>query len=248
MTDKIPIADFYDSRIKLSNWSKFTTDVGVPTPTTVSIPIDTDEQGKPTWDDTEALSAAQTISGDVFLRSDYKSGLNTDTNETVIQSTEYEDISEAINALVVDHLMMQMPLGDFIHFREHLDLDWITYSQATCHPEARFFVEDNNILCVHSRSEFPSSEESFAERAERFFTPQSSDYQSLTDEVHTYAKRVARALPPGERYSVDFVLTTNYNWKLTDMAVDALYQRDGTWRNISHHPGDCQHDLERHLS
>ena len=50
-------------------------------------------------------------------------------------------------------------------------------------------------------------------------------------------------------WSVDFIMDRDMNWYVTDMALDALYDREAAERGegysgISEHPEDCPNDVE----
>lgn len=242
---EIPTASFHDPRIALSHWSELVRDTGVPTPDTVSIPVTDSPDGLPQWDTDDAVAAVKTLGGEAFVRSDYKSAALESTTGSRVHAADPDIVNRVLKELVSQHVMMQLPLGDYVHLREWLDLEWIAYERSPCHPEVRFFVADGDVLCSHLRTEMPDNMEFAAERARQYFSRESTDFNMLTEEVHDYASDVASALASESRYAVDFVLTTDHEWYLTDMAIDALYQRNGEWRNIAHHPGECRHDLER---
>jgi len=61
------------------------------------------------------------------------------------------------------------------------------------------------------------------------------------ESLKTYAERVAAEFSDG-MWSVDFVCTTGGKWYLTDMALDAVYERDGELHGVSGHATDCEHD------
>jgi len=240
-----PTASFHDPRIALSHWSELVRPTGVPTPDTVSLPLTESDEGRPQWDTDVALAAVETLGGEAFVRSDYKSASLSHATGSHIQTASPDAVDSTLMELVSQHAMMQLPIGDAIHLREWLDLEWIAYERAPCHPEVRFFVADGEVLCSHLRTDIPDELGDVESTARAFFSRDSDDFPQLTEEVHGYAADVATAVAGEGRYAVDFVLTTDYEWYLTDMALDALYQRDGEWQNISHHPGDCHHDLEQ---
>jgi len=149
-------------------------------------------------------------------------------------------VDNTIAELISQHVMMQMPLGGQIYLREWLDLEWCLYSRHNLHPEVRIFIRDGEVVCHHPRndwSDINGPESEFFDNAVDIIE------RAWDDTLQPYAKQVAEEFDD-EWYSVDFVLTTNGNWFCTDMAIDALYERDDEWHGISDHSTQCEHNIE----
>lgn len=244
---EIPTADFHNKETALGNWFELVEPLDVPTPETHKLELNHDVEGPPEWNTQEAISLVEQLGGEAFVRSDFKSASHNLTEGSYIHEASEEATERTLTSLLSQHVMMQMPLGKNIYLREWLDLDWHGYARDTCHPEVRFFIRNGEVTCYHLRSDF-RNQEHLKDKARAFFDKTNSDYPTLTETVHEYAQTVAEAVSDEAWYSVDFVLTRDYDWYLTDMALNAVYERDGEYQNISAHPGDCKHDLEKRLS
>lgn len=242
---KPPVAGFHDERIQLGYWYDILADIDVPTPETQPLPIDKNEDGLPEWDSQFAAEVVENLGGEAFVRADYKSAQMYLAEGSHIHEPTAEAVDRTVSELLLQQAMMQMPIGDQVYLREWLDLDWNTYGRETQHPEVRAFIRDGEVVCHHPRLEWRDSE-----AAGVVYEEQAQDIidRHWNDEVRPLAERVAEAFEGEGWFSVDFVFTTDYRWYCTDMAVDALHCRDEEWQNISEHPGDCEHDLERHAS
>lgn len=241
---KAPTAEFTDPRIDLAHWHPIVDDLDVPTPETIAVELTTGEEGRPEIPIEKAVGAVEELGGEAFVRSGFTSAKMALNEGSILYTSDPNRVEMAATELLSQHVMMGMPTGGHLYFRELLNLTWNNYIQEPAHPEVRFFVRDGEVLCHHLRVDIDNQEHE--QTARSFMDPDSRDYSSVTEEVHQYAEAVAEAFADHDcGFSVDFVLTTRYEWYLTDMAVDALYQRDGEWRNISEHPGDCEHDLEK---
>lgn len=237
-----PTASFHDKRIALGNWYEKFRDINVPTPQTQPLPLDHSGEGVPEWDTELAAEIVENLGGEAFIRSDLKSASLALNEGSHIPNTNEEAIDETIAALLSQHLMMEIPLGEQLYLREWLPLNWNAYARETCHPEVRAFIRDGEVVCHHSRLEWRDAgdvPDSYVADAEDLIK------RDWNDEIRPLAERVAEKFEGEGWYSVDFVYTTNYRWYCTDMALDALYQRDGEWSGISAHPGDCEHDVEK---
>lgn len=240
----IPTTDFHDKRIALCNWLPRVEDLGVPVPETHGLTLDHETDGLPGWDTEEAVAIVNDLNGEAFARTDFKSAY--DLHEgSYINAADPEAIDFTLSILISDQAMMQMPLGSQVYLREFLDLDWNHYARNTLHPEVRVFVRDGDVVCYHPRLEWEQDEAAgvvYSDQAENIID------DLWDDDIRPHAEAVAAEFEEdGIGYSVDFVITTDYDCYLTDMAVDALYERDGQYQNISAHPGDCAHDYENQI-
>jgi len=239
------IVEKHDPRIALCQWQPIVEDSDIPTPETHSLQVTRSEDGVPEWDTDEAVDIVKWFRGEAFVRSDFKSASNVDRGSHIFTS-ERDHVEMTLKELTASHSMMQMPLGKYLHFREWLDLEWVAYgSRYTYHPEIRFFLRDGEVTCYHLRSEFGQHEE-FKSKARQYIEPDNGFFDSITEEVHSYAESLADELAAHADiwYSADFVLTTDREWYLTDMAVDALYESHKGIIGVSSHPDDCDHNIE----
>lgn len=240
-----PIAEFHDERIDMAHWFPTLRDLDVPTPESQPLPLEwpEDDGGPPTWDNDLAAEIVENMGGEAFVRSGYKSA-QLHHSGSHIQSPDPKDVHDTIAELLSQHVMMQMPLGESLWFREWLDLNFCAYARENLVPEVRVFIQNGEVVCHHPRLEGFGGHEDHRETAEEYIeSGWSSEHRDET--VGDYAERVAAAFDGC--WSVDFVMDRSGDWWCTDMALDALYQRDGEWMNISEHPGDCPHDWENDL-
>lgn len=245
--DSIPTASRTDERIAMSHWLPAIEATDIPTPETIRIPVEHDDDGRPTWDADEIKNAVSELGGEAFVRTGFKSAQTPRAQH--IRSATDEQVELTMKELVFDMVMMQLPLGNNYYIREWLDLTWDHYVDGDCHPEARFFIRDGEVTCCHLRTDFPDTAAHDPAKAKRYFDPSTNDFNGLTEEVHEYAETAANALDGEGWYSVDFVLTTDYEWYLTDAAIDALYYHEERgWGGVSDHPGDCEHSLDTQLA
>lgn len=242
--EDIPTTEFTDERIAMEHWFPMVKDSDIPTPETHAIPLEPDEDNNPTWDTDRVIEIVESLGGEAFVRTDFKSSRLRRGQH--IQAPTEREVDITLSELLSSMVMMQLPIGGGIYIREWLDLEWDHYTRGSCHPEARFFIRNGEPVCWHLRTEFPDDAQHSPEEAKKFIDPNQKDYPNITEELHTYADKAAKVFPDDCYYSVDFVLTTDYDWYLTDAAVDALYKHDEKgWINISDHPDHCEHNLER---
>jgi len=239
----VPTADRIQQEFALPYWSSLIEHIDVPTPETLELPLDTDVEGIPEFDVEQAAAMVKELGGEAFLRGPLKSASHPFEAGSHIQSPSHETITITVKELVSQHVMMQLPHGDTLYMREWLDLDWVEEGYQTFHPEVRFFVRDGEVVCNHLRTEI-DEEHAFADRARAYFAESTPRHTNLTAEVHSYAERVAEGLSDEGWWSVDFVLTTNEDWYLTDMALDEVTHRGNEWQGLSFHPEDCEHHIE----
>jgi len=251
--DNVPKADFHDGRIDMAHWYPKLKDIDVPTPETRELPLDYQDDGPPEWDTERACGIVGNLGGEAFVRSGYKSaqmGLNEGSH---IHEATPESVDSTLTELVSQQVMMQMPLGKSLWLREWLDLDFCAYSRENLVPEVRVFVRNGEIVCHHPRLEgfkdhddHRDTAESYIEQGWEPIEPAEYEDRETPTGVKEYAERVATAFDGC--WSVDFVMDRSGDWYCTDMALDALYNREDRggegWSNISEHPGDCPHDLE----
>lgn len=240
----LPTAKRIDKRIQMAHWFDRVEDSPIPTPETYKLELEPDDEGMPTWDSDRGIEIVTKLGGKAFIRSDYKSAMN--FRGLCIHEATQEEINTTITEHLSSMVMMSFPVVDHIYFREWLNLTWDNYVREDVHPEVRFFIRDGDVVCSHLRTAFPEDYSHSPEAAKEYFDPDKKNYPTLTENVHEYAATAADIFADDNCwYSVDFVLTTDYEWYLTDMAVDALQHHDEKgYMNISEHPGDCKHDLE----
>jgi hypothetical protein len=243
---QVPHASFHDERLDMAYWFPKLRDIDVPTPESQPLPIESREDKPPTWDTSLVSEIVENLGGEAFARSGYKSAQMSVEDGSHIHSPTKTEVDRTLRELVSQHIMMQMPLGESLWLREWLDLDWNAYGREQMNPEVRTFIRDGEIVCYHprlegfeGRSEDRSSAEMYIENAwPREVEHGFRDHEGLV----VYAERVAEEFDGW--WSVDFVMDRNKDWWCTDMAIDALYERDGEKRSISAHPGDCEHDVK----
>lgn len=240
-----PTADFHDKRIALGWWFEKLRDLEVRTPETQPLPLDKSGEGMPEWDSELAAEIVENLGGEAFVRTDFKSASHSLSAGSHIPATTPEAVDETIAELLAQQVMMGMPVTGRVYLREWLPLNWNVYARESMHPEVRAFVRDGEVVCHHPRLEWEGSEAAAVPYSEKARDLIDRDWN---DEIRPMAERVAREFDGDGWFSVDFVLTTGYEWYCTDMALDALYNRENRggdgWSNISAHPGDCENDLE----
>jgi len=241
----LPTADFHAERNDMAYWLPKLREIDVPIPESQPLPIELND-GKRTWDDDLAAEIVENLGGKAFARSGYKSAQFELERGSHIRSPKTKEVNRTLMELLSQHAMMQMPIGECLWLREHLDLNWNHYARGNQNPEIRVFIRDGEITCYHPRLEGFEGDEGNEQTAKEFIEsawPIEVEHGQRTHEGNeTYAKRVAAEFDGW--WSVDFVMDTNGNWWCTDMALDALYKRDGTMQGMSAHPEDCKHDIE----
>jgi hypothetical protein len=244
--DDLPTASFTDERNKFGVWHEKVTNSDIPTLETRHLKLDHSAGGMPEFDIDEAIQHVDALGGEAFTRCEYKSAaLDLNAGSYVPTATE-KAVEKTVHELISQQVMMEMPIGEWVHFREWVDLSWVEYGRRTCHPEVRFFVEDGEVLCHHLRGDFGGND-GLKDQAQRYIDPDNGHYPRLTEQVHEYAQVAANLFEDDCRRSIDFALDTDHNWWFIDSAIDALYERHGGWHSISAHPGDCEHDLESQI-
>jgi hypothetical protein len=232
----VPTAHFHDDRLDMAYWFPKLRGLDVPTPESQPITLDYDTDGVPEFDTDLAKEFVENLGGKAFLRSGYKHAAMSPMEGSYIWGKD--DVEPTAMALMSQHVMMSLPLGESLWLREWLDLNHCNYARDNLNPELRFFIEDGDVMCWHPRLEGfdrVESGEEFREIAEDLI-------EQNAENLRVYAERVAEEFDGS--WSVDFVRDTEGEWYLTDMALRALYYTDGAWRNMSEHPGeDCEHDL-----
>lgn len=240
--DTIPTTDFHDKRIALANWFPRVQALDVPVPETHEVPLDHDTDGLPELDTDRAVDIVNSLGGKAFARTDFKSAYDLREGSYVHVATPQE-VDRTLSILISSQAMMQMPLGGQVYLRDFVDLDWGYDALGTLHPEIRVFIRGGEIICYHPRLEWEENED-----YRHHLTATKHIIECLWDEkVREYANCVAKEFKHDIGYSVDFVVTSDHDCYLTDMAVDALYERDGHYRNVSAHPDNCPHDYENQL-
>jgi len=113
----------------------------------------------------------------------------------------------------------------------------------TFHPEVRFFIDDGDVKYHWPRMHKDSFEKETGDL--EFYNEQVQRIEDNIDQLETYAERVAEQFTP-YAWSVDFVMTTDGEWYLTDMAVDGMYwnAKEGQWSNMSEHETGSEYNLE----
>lgn len=234
---------FHDERLDMAHWYPRLRNIDVPTPETQPLPIERQDRKPPEWDSQLAQEIVENLGGEAFARSGYKSA-QMNMNGSHVHAPTEDAVDETLTELVSQHVMMQMPLGETLWFREWLELDYCQYARDNLVPEIRVFIRDGEVVCHHPRLEGFEKVCDSHEKAARDYINQGWDDGTLSDEsVETYAERVADEFSDGW-WSVDFVLERgSWEWYCTDMALDAVYERDGELRGVSDHPGECEHDV-----
>lgn len=243
-TPPLPTATRTDERLTMNHWWQKARQIDVPQPETHFLNLEPPEDGGfPEYDIEKAINTVEKLGGEAFIKGGFRAADYPQGNH--IQSPNEEVIKETTAELFASMTMKQTPIGHGIYLREYLPLTWDNFSEHDYHPEVRFFIRDGEIVCFHLRTNLPDNPKHSEKEIREYFDPCESNYSRLTDTVHDYAETVASEFNDGW-WSADFVLTTNYNWYLTDMAIDALQyiEKQETWSNLSGHPGDCKHDLE----
>jgi len=228
----------------MGHWWEQAKEIDVPQPETHFLNIDPPEEGqKPQYDISEAMHIVAKLGGEAFIKGGFRSAETARANH--ITEPSKQAINTTIQEFIDEMIMRQTPIGRGIYFREYLPLTWDKFTRADYHPEVRFFIRDGEVICHHLRTDLPDDPLHEREDITRFFDPDHASFPKITQAVHEYAEQVAATFNDGW-WSVDFVLSTNYNWYLTDMAIDALQyiEKQDEWSNISNHQGDCKHDLE----
>lgn len=254
----IPQADFHDKRIDMAYWFPKLRELDVPVPESQPIPLERQEEGPPEWDTDFVSEVVENLGGEAFARSGFKSAQMHLHEGSYIQSPNPEEVDRTLTALLSQHFMMGMPLGKHLWVREWLDVNHCHYSRDNLVPETRAFIRDGEVVCHHPRLEgfedHPDHREVAEELIEGGWNPREpAEYERDVEiqDLNEYAQRVAEAFDGDGWWSVDFVMDTDGNWWLTDMALDAVYdlasRGEEGWSNISEHPGDCPHDLEAQL-
>jgi hypothetical protein len=238
-SEELPIVDFVDERLQMSHWYPKLSSLDVPTPNTYSVPVEKREGEPPKWDSNAVQNAVESLGGEAFVRSDYKSASLGLDEGSHIGTNSTEAIDQCLKELVAQHSMMQLPLGQRFWLREWLSLNWDHYAPETLHPEIRVFIENGEVLCHHPRLQGFGRVESGDRR--RSYAEDYID-QSWTNELEEYAERVANEFTGS--WSVDFVYTTDRDWYCTDMALRALTDRGGELHSLSEHNPSCEHNLE----
>lgn len=229
-----PTSSFHDERLDMAYWYPKIPD-SIPTPETYSVEWIREDGEPPQWDTGEVTDYLLDLNGEAFVRGGYKSAQIHGDGSHIRNPTD-EEINRTLKELVSQHGMMQMPVGERLWLREHLDLNWCNYTRSTLHPEVRAFVRDGEVVCHHPRLDGFNGYENHREFAEDIIK---GAWDSCLRE---HAETVADAFDGW--WSVDFVCTTDGDWYCTDMALDAAYERDGEWRGISAHPEDCEYSIE----
>jgi len=240
----LPTAARTDERLAMSHWWERAKKLDVPQPETHLINVELPENGgMPEYDVSKAAHTITKLGGEAFIKGGFRAANYTQGN--YIKTANKEAIKETITEFFDSMIMQQTPIGEGIYFREYLPLTWDNHTREDYHPEVRFFLRDGEVVCFHLRTDLPDDPKHSNEEISKYFDPNHSDHPRTTEKVHEYAEQVAQEFNDGW-WSADFVLTTNYNWYLTDMAVDALQyiNKRESWRNLSGHPGHCKHNLE----
>lgn len=249
----VPVESFHDPRIDMAYWLPKVRELDVPVPNSLPLPLRRREGKMPEWDDDRAVKIVEALGGEAFARSGYKSAQHQLEEGSHIRSADPEEVGMTLLELGSQHVMMAMPMGKSFWLREWLDLNFCHYCRDNLVPEVRAFVRDGEVVCHHPRLEGFDGHDHHRETAEEFIEnawPAEIDHGYRDHEgLEVYAQRVADAFDGDGWWSVDFVMDTNGDWWLTDMALDGLYDleirgQEG-YRGISEHPGDCPNDVER---
>lgn len=248
-----PRVSFTDDRIDLAHWYPIVSELDVPTPETHKIELYKGENGAPDFDMDQAVEAVEKLGGEAFIRSGYKSAAM-NHHGSLINSTHEDEVEHTVNELLSQHLMMGLPTGGNVWFRELLDIDFCAYSRSNLVPEVRVFIRDGEIVCYHPRLEGFDDHPEHKEKAvgyiesawEREYAEHHPD-RVKKESVKTYAERVAETIDGW--WSVDFVMDRSGDFWLTDMALDGVYdasERGGKkegLHTVSEHPEDCENEL-----
>ena len=229
------VVDFMDERVNMSHWFPVVDDLDVPTPTTKRLEIAPGTDEPIEWDNEAACELVESLGGTAFIRSGRSSGDG--EHSQLIKSPDPLQVKRTIKALVVDHMMAQMKLGEALWFREWLDLD---HPVAT---EVRTYIRDGEVVCAHPRLDDLHRAKDKEAAYERTQAALDADWEST---LKPHAETVAAAMDGW--WSLDFVQDTNGDWYCTDMALDAIYERDGQYIEMSWHPDDCENRLEPHCN
>lgn len=244
LPDQIPTAEFHDPRIAMGKWLPRLESLDVPTPKTHAVLLNHDIDGPPEYDIENVMEAIEELGGKAFIRSDFKSaGLHIRAGSKISENQEEEAVKETIAEIMMQHIMMQMPLGKYLHFREWLDLSWYSNEHEVFHPEVRVFIREGDVVCHHPREDWSDKGKGAEEAYNKAVQKIEDDWENI---IKPLAEQVAKEFNE-DSYSVDFVCTTDGEWYCTDMALNALYERDGEWKNISHHPQECEQNLENKI-
>lgn len=232
----------------MAHWFPKLRDLDVPTPETKPLPLKRREDKPPTWDTRDAIELVESFGGEAFVRSGYTSADYPHENGSRINNSTEKEVEMTLLELASQHSMMEMPFGEKFWMREWLDLNYCEYARENLVPEIRAFVRDGSVVCYHPRLEgFDSVCDKHRSVAEDYIEHGWNNGAESEDSVSEYAQRVADEFSDGW-WSVDFVLERgSWEWYCTDMALDAVYERDGEIRGVSGHPEDCEHDVENYL-
>lgn len=246
-----PHTTMMDERIDMAHWFPMVEPLDVPTPETYKVELQHDGDGMPTFDMERAVEIVTEFGGEAFIRSGYKSAaINLD--ESIIRTPDPEQIKLQVSELLTQHVMMQLPTGGNVWFRELLDVNFCAYARENIAPEIRVFIRDNDVVCYHPRLEgfekHPQHKETAIDYINNAWEREYAEYEPehvKKESVKTYAERVADAVDGW--WSVDFLMDTHGDVWLIDMALDGTYDgaerdRDGI-QSISEHPGDCEHQI-----
>lgn len=232
-------ASFSPPQMRLDVWHPRVAHTDVPTPDTKLLYIEETGDGLPNWDTDRAVSIVESFDGDAFVRSAFKSAMHDLENGSIIQSTHPDAIDRVLEELIAQHAMGGVPHGSLIAFREHLDLDFVTYTLGTMHPEIRFYIDHGQLKYY-----WPRINKNEFEHHNLYDKALSQIRQGLP-ELFGYVDTLLDVFDDSA-YAVDFVMTTDGDWYLTDLALDALYynQRDETWMALAEQDPDHPLNLE----
>lgn len=249
----VPVESFHDHRLDMAYWYPRVRGLDVPTPESKPLPIERQENGPPKWDEGRGVEIVEQFGGEAFVRSGYKSAQHQLEEGSHIRAPTIEEFDRTLLELASQHVMMQMPMGESFWIREWLDLNFCHYSRHNLVPEVRAFVRDGEVVCHHPRLEGFDDHDDHRKLVEEFIenawpTELGDGYYRDHEGLEVYAQRVANTFDGDGWWSVDFVMDTNGNWWLTDMALDALYDLETRgaegYMGISDHPGECENDVE----
>ncbi|WP_153952960.1 hypothetical protein [Halosegnis longus] len=246
----VPLADFLSPYNQMQYWYNELTETDVPVPETRTVSVIESVTGTPTYDTDEVIDVVDELGGTAFVRSEYKASYT--ARQSKIPDTNPENVEYWMTEFLSTLAMQGLPVGEQLWLREWLDLDWAGDDLDPWHPEIRAFIDDGEVLCWHLRDadELHNADEIVEDVG---LSPSMNPVGSLRawlapdweETVSEYAQAVADQFEGS--WSVDFVKTTDGDWYCTDMALRALTPVSGEWNEMSGHPGNCEHQLVRHL-
>lgn len=231
------VTDFNHPYNRLDYYHPRLVETGVPVPETKFFDVSV-EQGTPNFDE-GAISEYMVEMGwrQAFVRGMYASAKIDPVKGSCLRSQDRNDIRETIGELIVQHIILDRPLGERIAVRKMIDLDYCPNKSVRHlhHNEVRYIIENGSV-----NYRFPDEEE-FVERnldCPDTFPYVKEDMKNGVSYPDHLAERVAREFDELS-WSVDFVRDAKTGeWYCPDMGLNGLYWNETTekWVSISGQP------------